>query len=248
MKYPKKVQIETTNNCNLKCDGCLRKTIKRKLGFISHKIYVKTLQFLKEFSINEVHLHNWGEPLMHPYIIDSVSIAKALGFTVGFTTNGTLLTHDKLIKLKDAGLDRLDISYNKNTKDIRTLMNLYHISNDLGIETWFRSVVFSKKEYEDALHGMDDYYIRFQRGIYHDPNSEGRVHDCEIRKKLFIVQWNGIIVPCCAIYDNQYTYGEIGKITVDQLKEQIDLKEVRLSDYCRRCFEVTGDFPVNFKL
>lgn len=259
MYYPKKVQIEVTNMCNLNCDGCLRKHMKREKGFITWDTYMDAIYICHEFGIEEIHLHHLGEPLLHPKILNCIKIAKALGFRVGFTTNGSQLTNDKLIELKKAGLDKLDISYNKNTKGFfispKMLEIFYHVANNLGIETWFRSVVFSKEEYEDLLDGMDDYYIKFQRGMYFDKDKI-RDKPCKSIRNIFVIQWDGKIIPCTVIHDDsQYSYGNVKDITVEKLKSEIDMldfrmkiKSVNIKKCCKHCFEVENDLPLSFKL
>ena len=254
MKYPKKVQIEVTNNCNLKCEGCLRENMTREKGYITWDTYMDAIYVCHEFGIEEIHLHHLGEPLLHPKIVNLIKIAKLIGFVVGFTTNGTLLTHDKLIELKDAGLDKLDISYNKNSKDRRLLHNLYYISNDLGIDTWFRSVVFSKEEYDSLKKELEDYSVRFQRGAYFDFDKK-RNKSCSAIERLFVIQWDGKIVPCCFMYDNQYTYGKVEEITINRLKSEIDILKLRIkrnslwvNNCCNHCFEIDSDLPLYFKL
>lgn len=252
--YPKKVQIEVTNHCNLKCEGCLRETMTREKGYISYDTLLDALFVCTEFEIEEIHLHHWGEPLLHPKILNIVKLVSLLGFKVGFTTNGTLLTHDKLIELKEAGLDKIDISYNKNSKDKRLLHNLYWISKDLGIDTWFRSVVFSKEEYNILKDELMGYSVKFQRGMYFDFDRK-RDKPCKAIEKIFIINWDGIITPCCAMYDNQYIYGKVEEITVEQLQLQINLLKLRIefSDEtvdkcCNHCFEIDDDLPLDFKL
>jgi len=252
--YPKKVQIEITNRCNLKCNGCLRENMTRKKGDITYDTLLDALLLCDDFGIEKVVLHNWGEPLLHPNILKIIKIINILGFKVGFTTNGTLLTHDKLIELKEAGLDKLDISYNKNTKGFflnpSMLQSFYHISNGLGIDTWFRSVVFSKEDYDKLKDELDGYNVRFQRGMYFDKNKI-RNKPCKAIENLFIIQWDGTIVPCCAMYDNQYTYGTIWDITVDELKKEIDTLKQNLlyvENSCSHCFEVDSELPLSFKL
>jgi MoaA/NifB/PqqE/SkfB family radical SAM enzyme len=57
-----------------------------------------------------VYLSGWGEPLLHERILEMVRCAKKAGCSVGFTTNGTLLTEQvsqEIVKLK---LDMIAIS------------------------------------------------------------------------------------------------------------------------------------------
>ncbi len=57
-----------------------------------------------------VHLQGWGEPLLHRRIFDMIALAKGAGCRVGFTTNGTRLTHQAGERLLDLGLDILAVS------------------------------------------------------------------------------------------------------------------------------------------
>lgn len=250
--YLKKVQIETTNNCNLKCNKCLREKMTRNKGFISMNTFINSLRLCKEFGIEVIRLHNWGEPLLHPKIINFIKLAKTLDFEVGFTTNGTLLTHNKLSELKKAGLDKLDISYNINRQDKYYLKVFYNKSNNLGIDTWFRSVVFSKEEYNNLKDELNDYNVRFQRGVYFDFNKK-RDKPCKVIENQFVIQWNGVIVPCCVMYNNQYIYGRIKEITVNELRLEINKFKLKndlfsLRNCCNHCFEIDINLPLDFKL
>jgi len=250
--YPKKIQIEITNSCNLRCKGCMRENMTREIGFMSINTFIKSINFATEFGIKEIHLHHWGEPLLHKNIIDYIIMAKGLHFTVGFTTNGSLLSIKKLKELKEAGLDKLDISYNKSISEIKH--DLYFYSQEIGIETYFRSVVWSDKEYKELSKKLEGYNVRFQRGMYFDFNRrKGRV--CKAIDIIFIINWDGIITPCCSMYDNQYTYGKVEKITVEKLKSRIDKLKIRierqniiLDNCCNHCFEVDDNLPLTFKL
>jgi MoaA/NifB/PqqE/SkfB family radical SAM enzyme len=57
-----------------------------------------------------VYLQGWGEPLLHPRILDMVGLAKDAGCQVGFTTNGTPLTLKAGERLLDLRLDLLAVS------------------------------------------------------------------------------------------------------------------------------------------
>jgi len=66
---------------------------------------------------NLVYLSGWGEPLLNPRIYDMINIAKDCGCSVGFTTNGLLLTEKRAKSLIQAGLDILSISVAGATKE-----------------------------------------------------------------------------------------------------------------------------------
>lgn len=81
----KKIYIEITNRCNLKCDFCILN--KRKIRDISMDEYKTVLNKISSYT-KEIYLHVLGEPLLHPSINEFISYAKKKGLEVNITTNG----------------------------------------------------------------------------------------------------------------------------------------------------------------
>jgi len=52
-------------------------------------------------------LHIWGEPLIHPRIVDMVAYCREKGLRSEISTNATLLTEEKAQQLLEAGLDAI---------------------------------------------------------------------------------------------------------------------------------------------
>ena len=67
--YPSIYYIDPGNRCNLRCALCPIKYSENDIdmprGFMSDKLYLSILDKIKDYSI-ELHLYNWGEPLLHP--------------------------------------------------------------------------------------------------------------------------------------------------------------------------------------
>jgi radical SAM protein with 4Fe4S-binding SPASM domain len=88
MKKYKKVYLEITNVCNLKCDFCPE--TKRKAEFMSEASFKQILDQIKPFT-DYIYLHVKGEPLLHPKLGSFLDISYEKGFKVNITTNGTLI-------------------------------------------------------------------------------------------------------------------------------------------------------------
>ncbi len=88
MKKYKKVYLEITNVCNLKCDFCPE--TKRKAEFMSETKFKQILDEIKPFT-DYIYLHVKGEPLLHPNLGSFLDISFEKGFKVNITTNGTLI-------------------------------------------------------------------------------------------------------------------------------------------------------------
>ena len=67
--------------------------------------------------------------------------------------------------------------------------------------------------------------------------------------KLFIIQWNGTVVPCCQCYDNQFVYGHVDGLNIANfVKIGIAKLRVLIPGFCDTCKEVDCDIPVEYKL
>lgn len=88
MKMLKKVYIEITNICNLKCDFC--PPTNRKPEFMNIETFGNILGQIKPHT-KYIYLHVKGEPLLHPELDKFLDISYEKGFNVNITTNGTLI-------------------------------------------------------------------------------------------------------------------------------------------------------------
>lgn len=77
--------------CNLTCKHCYAISADMDFpGELSHAQINTTMDDLKKFRV-PVLILSGGEPLMHPNIFEISDRAKAMGFYVGLSTNGTLI-------------------------------------------------------------------------------------------------------------------------------------------------------------
>lgn len=88
MKKYKKVYIEITNVCNLKCNFCPE--TNRKTAFLKADEFTHILDEIKPYT-DYIYLHVKGEPLLHPNLYEFLDIADMKNFKVNITTNGTLI-------------------------------------------------------------------------------------------------------------------------------------------------------------
>jgi len=103
--------VELTNHCNAHCAMCDRPAMTRKAGYIDWDLYCSIIDQIAACRIRRVNLNRFGEPLLHPKIVDMVRYAKSKGVKeVSFVTNGMLLDENKARGLMDAGLDKINIS------------------------------------------------------------------------------------------------------------------------------------------
>ncbi len=104
---PERIQIEITNRCNYSCGMCPRETFNLPEKDIPFDLFKHIIDRID--SRYNVTLTGWGEPLLHPQLMEMIAYTKNKGHKVGLTTNGLLLAQytEKFIEIR---LDKLTIS------------------------------------------------------------------------------------------------------------------------------------------
>jgi sulfatase maturation enzyme AslB (radical SAM superfamily) len=93
-------QINVTWKCNLSCGYCTE--YDNAKGNVPFADVVARIDKCKELGVKHTDLIG-GEPLLHPDIIPLMQHVLKQGMTTGMTTNGFLLTKEKLDELIDMG-------------------------------------------------------------------------------------------------------------------------------------------------
>lgn len=102
---------ELTDACNLFCAHC-GSSCERSGNYIDIAEAKKVADDIAEhYGTDEVRLSfTGGEPLLHPGFFDLAAHIRALGFPVGMTTNGTLITLDVARHMADLGIRYITVS------------------------------------------------------------------------------------------------------------------------------------------
>lgn len=103
----RKVYLEISNICNLKCAFC--PGTARKKRAMSEDDMELLLPKLRPYT-DYLYFHLMGEPLCHPWLGSFLEMAHEWGFKVILTTNGTLLSRMQQVLLTAPGLHKVNIS------------------------------------------------------------------------------------------------------------------------------------------
>ncbi len=96
--------------CNLTCQHCYSTSANRDFpGELSTAEAYEVMDDLKAFGV-PVLILSGGEPLLRPDILDIGRRAKAMGFYVGLSSNGTLIDERNVAALADTGFDYVGVS------------------------------------------------------------------------------------------------------------------------------------------
>jgi len=113
---PRSLFIEVTGLCNLRCIMCHRNYIDEELGEMKLDTFMKLAKIFP--LVESVNLMGIGETLTNKNILTMISICKSYGLTVGFNSNGVLLTPHLTKDLILSGLDTFVFSVDSATKTI----------------------------------------------------------------------------------------------------------------------------------
>lgn len=107
MKRFRKIYLEISNLCNLRCAFCPG-TI-RPGRVMTAEEFSQLLPKLRPWA-DYLYFHIMGEPLLHPELETFLALADAAGFRVILTTNGTLLPQRQAMLLSAPALHKVNIS------------------------------------------------------------------------------------------------------------------------------------------
>ncbi len=113
-EFPKQVWIENTNHCNATCVMCPRELQTRAKRIMSFDLYEKLIKEISLYShtVERVHMHNFGEPLLDKKLPERIKLAKDHGIKhVYFVTNASLLDSKNALNLIESGVDEFKISF-----------------------------------------------------------------------------------------------------------------------------------------
>lgn len=170
-------------------------------------LYKKIIDDLKEFDkpLNTLHLYKEGEPLMNRRLADMVKYAKDSGVVryVDTTTNGILISPERMKPIIDAGLDRINISVNGMSDDqylqftgvhvnfkkyLSNIVKLYEMKGDCEICIKIAGDYLTEEEkirfYDTFGNISDRIFIENMAPCWPEFNVEGRL-GVEITKGIY---------------------------------------------------------------
>ena len=99
----------TTNACNLYCKHCYRESGKQAEGELSTAEGKKLIDGIAKAGFH-IMIFSGGEPLTRPDIYELIAHAREVGLRPVLGSNGTLITPEVALRLKEAGLMAAGIS------------------------------------------------------------------------------------------------------------------------------------------
>jgi radical SAM protein with 4Fe4S-binding SPASM domain len=261
---PPTLQIEPTMFCNLDCITCCRSKIKRTPGNMDFKLFQRIIDDASQIGVKRVGLYLFGEPLLHPEIVDMIRYVKSRSMAFHLTTNGVLLTGslgEAILRSGVTSADYLTVSMLGFSKAVHEKVmrgvshglvvdNLKKFLNNrkrLGVngpvtETVFYSVPENEHElrpFLDHWGSIVDHAIDGGKAveIFRDQNlpTKLRTKRCTQLWERMAVHWNGDVPFCGEDMDGDWIIGNL---------RENSIKEIWLGDKLNRFKKIhkKGDF------
>ncbi len=186
-------QIELSSYCNLRCQYCPHPSMQRSKGFMSEVTMQACIDWALRTRTPRLVLHHFGEPLLHPQLLERLTQIASAGLTIQFSTNALLLDRSW-----DTLLD-IDTPI--------TAMIAFHQWVDTSPAHYLAAVAAYQQRAEGTNITVLPAYA-FKNDLFHI-HSWGSgspepwdVLSCPFLKyNLGVILWNGDIVSCCVDHE-----------------------------------------------
>jgi len=149
-----KLDLNVTNDCNLRCVHCCFKSGGKTMGEMSLKQFEKLFTDFVALGGTRIDVTG-GEPFMRRDILEIIEMAIRFKLRTELVTNSLLLNEGILRRLSTLGLPEMAVSIDgstaekhaqirgTNSEDFKKIKRHLKIAADLGIKTKVNTVVFS---------------------------------------------------------------------------------------------------------
>lgn len=185
----KKIYIEITNMCNLKCEFCI--PCKREAKMMSVSEFEEVIKKVYKYT-KVVTLHVKGEPLLHKNLEEILNIIHKYNLMVNITTNGTLIRENLDILKKSKCIKQINFSLHSfNQNDHMSSLYLKNIFDSVS-ELSDITISYRLWNLEDIRNNdVNDYIISELESYYNLSNLKERLklkNVFEINENIYINQ------------------------------------------------------------
>ena len=233
----KKIYIEITNICNLKCKFC-PETCREK-GSMSIEEFEKVIEKIHNYT-NLITLHVKGEPLLHKNLEEILQILEKYNLKANITTNGTLIKEKLEIIKKSKSVRQINFSIHSITQNEK--LNNQYLQDIFESVEELDSKIISYRLWNMQNINKNDININIIKSLeeyYNIQNLKEQLlknNSVKLRENLFINQ------------DIEFTWPDINKERIIEkgrclaLKEQIAILVDGTVVPC--CLDNNGDIPL----
>ena len=248
MKRFRKIYLEISNVCNLRCAFC--PGTKREKRFMAEDEFSYLLPRLRPYA-DYLYFHLMGEPLLHPLLPRFLELAGEVGFKVILTTNGTLLEKRQEALLRAPGLHKVNISLHAfEANDLEApfeqylsecftfgrsaegkVLTVYRLWNHGGADALNEQILRSMEQHFPSPWTVERRGTRIGDRVYLEygdkfdwpdlsaPDGGDTCFCYGLRDQIGIL-CDGTVVPCCLDHEGDIPLGNLFRENMDTILEK----------------------------
>jgi len=253
---PPAIQIEPTLSCNADCITCGRSKGKRPVGSMDFDLFKKIIDDAAHVGVQRVLLFVFGEPLLHPQIIEMIRYIKAQGLAFHLTTNGELLdgsTGEAILRAGVTSADYVTFSILGFSAAVheQVMVGIHHdrvqqnvlqfVENrkKLGVNgPVIETVFYSIPENQHELVPFLDYWGNIvDHAIYGGSALEALIDQQQTKKcqtrtcitlwERMVILWNGDVSMCGMDLNGEWLVGNMRGQSIQQVWQSEALVNIR---------------------
>lgn len=200
---------------------------------MSDKLFEKIITECSANRLSEIHLHNFGEPLLDDHLEDRIRLIKAnCKASVKIFTNGSLLFPDRARRLLNSGMDEIKISVDGSTPEefekirpplkwpvvLDNVRNLIRLRNSLKLRTKIYITCCTGR----SAAKLFDFPVRFAFGPRHNWGGQvgklpGERTACHRLWRTFTILVDGMVARCHADVHGEHCLGNVNYSTIKEI-------------------------------
>ena len=263
--FPRFVEFELTNKCQLKCIMCPHHMMKREQGVMDVALFKKGVDECRGI-VERSYLHQIGEALFHPSLIECINYAADAGIRTALGTNCLLLDEFKTEQILNSQLAEIILAIDsidpKNYEKIRRnssfdvmIKNVNYFlkrkqkkKSKIFVRAQIINMIENKNEINEFIrrfthpsvnHIWVKDYSNFAGRVKKGENPPSRKEGCPKPHLHTTIQWNGDMVICCRDYEGISKMGNIKNSTIREIWNSQKYNDFRArykeSRLCKEC-------------
>jgi MoaA/NifB/PqqE/SkfB family radical SAM enzyme len=234
----------------------------RDKGFMDLTLFKQAIDQC-EGKVKFSYLHQMGEPLLYPYLVEAINYAEDHGIKTSISTNCHFLSPERSKNLIDSRLSELILCVDsfdpEKYSQIRRKGNLtivrQNIEQFLLLHTKSKSCMnvvlqmirmsANKSEGSELFKFDGEYEIwlkpfsTFAGAVDDEEKEPPRRFTCSKPFTHMTIQWNGDVVPCCRDFNGVIVMGNINDNSISEIWNSEIYNDFRInfkdSEFCREC-------------
>lgn len=261
--FPRKLKVELTARCDLRCGFCSLTYKPRTGGDMDQALFAKIVCEANALGVSDLGLFWLGEPLLVERLEERIAFAKAAGIPYVFiTTNGRTAIPDRMRRIIDSGIDSIKFSFNASSREqyravtgvdafdrvVDNIRATWALRGSRALPKLYASTVVDPGQEQDfeAAHALigpyvDQHYPLRRYGADASRRGDARTLDSMLPCwSLFTeahVSWDGQLSACFCDHDQKFHMGDLRSVTLLEAWHSPTLRALRSRHLAKRVEE-----------